>query len=431
MPHPWLILFCILLGIPAHAEPSGAFEVHEWVIFICDPNQPQANAGSLFLSTLPDFMSGRRATAPIEKANEPVPIGLIRFNGNSGADKVDVLLENKGGRFLTHWPKAQTRTTGLLWQNLVVADQPGLTPADPLANAGWINRLRTPAAPSLLREGKGEKFLLYDAEPNYKLPLRVHPGDAELHYQLTNTDKVGLNDLTFYKKLPDGWHTATLAELPSPSAKPTTAPGTKPATNPTTPAAATAPSTQPSTRPSTLASSQPSTKPTGFPIALAASTAQSDAEVLAPWKMRLANTGLQTTDFDLILGILEKHALDANRLTAVYRLDAEQLDQLLPLDIVPTPRKTIRVGLVIVRNIDPAIVSEIETLVTQLGDAKWDARETAQKRLLELGLAARPKLEALLKTARDPEVVYRIERLIATLTRDPNPNTDVAVPADR
>jgi hypothetical protein len=234
---------------------------------------------------------------------------------------------------------------------------------------------------------------------------------------------VALRDLTFYKKLPDGWHTVTLVELPpTPATKPATKPTTKstasaataPASRPTT-IAATGPST-PSTSPSTTqASSQPATQPVGFPIALGATSLQEASQVLAPWKQKLTSLGLAATDQDLIVSILEKHALESNRLTAVYRLDADQLDQLMPLDVVPTPRKVVRVGLVIVRNIDPAIATEIDTLVAQLGDPKWDTREAAYKRLIELGLAARPKLELLLHNARDPEIVYRIERLIAAL----------------
>ena len=54
-------------------------------------------------------------------------------------------------------------------------------------------------------------------------------------------------------------------------------------------------------------------------------------------------------------------------------------------------------------------------LAGQLGDAKWVRREAAQKRLTELGMAAKPKLETLLKNAKDPEVVYRIERLLAAI----------------
>ena len=290
----WFPLFCFLPGGVARAEPTtlpktpdGAFEVQEWVIFVCDPNQQQANSSTLFLSTLPDFVAGRRNPAPVEKAGEPGPIGVIRFTGNSGGDKVDVLLENKGGRFLGHWPKAQTRSTGLLWQNLIVADQPAASgPQDPLGASSWINRLRAPASPSLLRNGKGEKFLLYDAEPNYKLPLKVQAGAANLQYQLANSGTVALKDLTFYKKQPDGWHSATLAELPPtpatrPATKSSTRSATAPASRPTT-LAATAPATQSSSFSTTQASSQPATKPIGFPIALTATGFHDAPQVLAP-----------------------------------------------------------------------------------------------------------------------------------------------------
>ncbi len=151
------------------------------------------------------------------------------------------------------------------------------------------------------------------------------------------------------------------------------------------------------------------------------STGQKDpATVLAPWKDKLAAAGLPPTDFALITSILQKHALDSKRLTAVYCLDANQMEELLPLEVTPQPRKTVRVGLVIVRNIDPAIITEIDSLIAQLGDDSWPKREAAFNALEQLGLAAKPKLEATLKNAKDPEVIYRLERLIAALTQDPN-----------
>ena len=70
--------------------PEGAFEVYEWVIFIADPSQPQlnTNASTLFDSTLPDFVGGRRNPAPPEDEAVPTPLGVIRFSGSSGSDKV-------------------------------------------------------------------------------------------------------------------------------------------------------------------------------------------------------------------------------------------------------------------------------------------------------------------------------------------------------
>ncbi len=433
-------------------SPEGSFEVHEWVIFICDPNQPQTNASAMFQSTLPDFIAGRRLPAPVEKESEPGPIGLIRFQGSSGGEKVDVLLENKGGKFLARWPKAQTRSTGVLWQNLVISEKPP-TSLEPLSGSSWMNGLRSAEAPFLLRQERGERFLLYDVEPNYKLPVRVIEGPGPLQYYIYNSDtKAPVKDLTFYKHEADGWRRAVLPELgaskavkpaTTPSATPSATPSTRVAMHPTAdpgpvarrPATAragtqpapatqsasfTQPSTKPATGPAAVAASQPATQPGGTVVALAGTGLTEAAKVLEPWKERLAAQGLPPTDFALILKILEKHALDPKRLTAIYRLDAEQFDVLMPIEITPTPGKTIRVGLVIVKNIDPAIVTEIEDLVAQLGDASWAKREAAHKSLTQLGLAAKPKLESILKNAKDPEIVYRVERLIAALSRDPN-----------
>jgi hypothetical protein len=428
----WILAFS--LAIPLGAQPTtapktaeGAFDVIEWVVFVCDPNQPQANSNTLYHSTLPDFVGSRRSPAPVEKQNDPAPIGVIRFQGATGKEKVDVLLQNKGGRFLATWPKAVTRSTGVLWQNLVLTDQaPGSL--EQVGASNWMNDLRKGTTPFLLKDGRGDRFILYDAEPKYALPLKVQAGAGEGQYFIANSDKVSVRDLTLYKNETDGWHVANLPEL-----KPTAA--TQPATRPTTTLATTRPATAPaatqalaiaSTRPTTQASSQPTTKPTGQPVALAATGLKQATEVLAPWKERLTSAGLPEMDWEVIRRILEKHALDTRRLTAIYRLPDEQLDLLLPLEVTPQPRHTIRVGLVIVRSIDPAIVNEIETLVAQLGDPKWDTREAAQKRLLEIGLAAKPKLDALGKSAKDPEVVYRIERVIATLTREPTPTPDNA-----
>ena len=123
---------------------------------------------------------------------------------------------------------------------------------------------------------------------------------------------------------------------------------------------------------------------------------------------------------------LEHVALMADKETTPFDYfvrSAKAVAPSLAIEVTPTPRKTVRVGLVIVRNIDPAIVTEIEGLVAQLGDSSWEKREAAHKTLTQLGLAAKPKLEAMLKTAKDPEIVYRVERLIAALSRDPTGGT--------
>jgi hypothetical protein len=417
VPHLWLL--CLCLSLPTRADsppqlktPEGAFDVYDWVIFICDPNQPQANASAIYQSTLPNFADSRRAPAPVEKAADPQPVGVIRFTGSSGSDKVDVQITNKGGKFLALWPKAQSRTNAALWQNLTITDA-APTSQEQLGGNSWLNTLRAPAnVASLLKDGRGERFLLYDAEPTYRFPLKVATSGSggATAYTVTNADKLTLHDVTFYKQEPDGWHTATIASLaptPQPSStKPTTKPATRQA------AAATHPAT----------TSVAATKPTGTPISLTTTNLTDTTQLLAPWKEKLSAAGLPTTDQDLIVSILRRHALDGKRLTAVYRLDADEMEQLMPLEVTPQPRKTVRIGLMIAKNIDPAIIHEVEDLVAQLGDNSWEKREAAQESLAKLGPAAKPRLDASLKTAKDPEVIYRIEQLLAALATPPAPN---------
>jgi len=181
-----------------------------------------------------------------------------------------------------------------------------------------------------------------------------------------------------------------------------------------TPAASTAPSTGPSTGPTTKSADFK-----GVDISLAEGAVADSANLIAGWKDSLTAAKLSPTDFDLILAILQKHALDPKRLTIVYRLDPAELDRLIPLEVVPQPTDVVRVGLVIVKNIDPAIADEVDQLITQLGDNDWAKREEAQKQLASLGAAAKPKLEAAARTTKDLEIVYRCERLLDALKKGP------------
>jgi hypothetical protein len=414
VPHLWLILFLSFCS-QVSAQPAPAdngLTVTEWVILVCDPNVPQASAGALFQSTLPDFVAGRRTPALPQQVDVPSPIGLIRLGGGAVDERVDILLENKGGKFLAQWPKGQQRSSGVLWQNLEPKID-GVT-LEPVTAGNWFNRLRQPAGPFWTRDGKGERFILYDLELNYALPLRLKAA-PEGAFELVNSGAAPLRDVTIYQMKPDGWHSGTLAEL-IPVKK---GPATKPAstTRPALTIATTAATTAPTTRPAIV-------------LALDAAARKDELTALAPWTERLTATGLPATDFDVILSILRKFALDPHRVTVVYRLDPAELDRLLPMEVTPQPKKIVRVGLVIALNVDPALGDEVDRLITLLGDDDWSKREAAHKQLVKLGLAAKPKLEGALKN-KDLEVVYRAEKLIQALTAPPAPQGNEGVQLNR
>lgn len=135
---------------------------------------------------------------------------------------------------------------------------------------------------------------------------------------------------------------------------------------------------------------------------------------LDAWKDRIAATGLAPVDTDLILSILQNQASDKKRMTAIAQLDRDDLDRLIPEDVVPTPRKTVRVGLVVLKNIDPSILKEVDQLITQLGDTDWNKREAATKALAELGRAAEPQLQSATKN-KDVEIAFRAEKLVKAI----------------
>lgn len=135
---------------------------------------------------------------------------------------------------------------------------------------------------------------------------------------------------------------------------------------------------------------------------------------MAGWRERLTAAGLSEADADVILATLRVHALDAEQLTVVYRIEPAELDRLLPLEVVPAPTRVTRVGPAIVKNVDPAAGERIAKLIEQLASDDWDQREAAQSKLAQLGAGAGPKLNEALKH-KDLEVVYRAERLLEAL----------------
>jgi len=456
-----LILVCVfgsnvVLAAPTTAPttapappPAGNYELQEWVVLIVNANQPNANATNEFPSSLPGFVPSRRSTIDKEKLGEPMPIGVIRLYGSQPDDKTktDVLLELKSGTFDSHWPKAESKSNRLLWKNLVLTpDAPRLNQLEP---ASWYNAIRKGESAYLSYNGHGDRALVYDAELPFKMPVKVSGGDEGKPYKVANVGEDNIVDLEFYKPTPDGWQVGTIAQLKAATSRPATKPATTRAASTqglfasdaegatTKPAGTTVVRTGTSgevatetrttrivtVRPGRRAATRASSGPTSGPTTLASTQPSIEVKMEASgakqipvdrWKQRLTAAGLSETDMDLIMAILQKHVPDKQRLTAVYRLSQEDLDRMIPQDVVPSPKKTTRVGLVILRNIDPGISKEVDALIAQLGDADWNKREAAHKQLTELGRAAQPQLQTATRN-KDLEIAYRAEKLLKAI----------------
>lgn len=128
----------------------------------------------------------------------------------------------------------------------------------------------------------------------------------------------------------------------------------------------------------------------------------------------LVANGLSEEEARLIVSEYGPAVFGSKQLVVLCRLPTELLDERVLLDLYPEPAKKVRVGLLLVRNVDPQIKIEAAELVKRLGDADYAAREAAEKRLGELGRLAVPALKQGLNHD-DLEVVFRAERILLSL----------------
>jgi hypothetical protein len=330
---------------------------------------------------------------------------------------------------LGHWPRGKVRSAGLLWQDLSLAAET----AEPhkLPEGSWLEQLRGGSS-SLLSGTTRESFLLYDVELPYPVAIQVKAGEGG-KYSVAHGMDAPLRNLTFYKRDADNhWRTASIASLPkaagfAKSAVPAAA-STKavPAKQPVTYYVSVNGIVVPrevSSQPAAKADSTPAAavvKPNaaikGTEIALGPATETNDT-VLAPWRAKLAEAGVSAADQDVVLKILARYALDPKRLTAVYRIDPAELDRILPLEVVPQPKKVSRIALVIVKGIDPAIGDELEQLIKKLGDPSWKIREAATAEIKRFGIRAKSQLEEAAKN-KDTEIAFRAEQLLMGISND-------------
>jgi hypothetical protein len=324
---------------------------------------------------------------------------VVRFVGTP-ADKVDVNLSRGGGTLMATWPRAQDRSSGALWRSLALQDRPGGDGLTGVESGSAFAQLRANAAPFIV-DGKGgcEPFLLYDAELPFTCPVKVE-ASTPAGVRMTNGGKTTVRDLTLFRHANGGWATASFAELnPAPPPPPVATPASRPATHPTT-RAATAPATQASTRPA------------GPPPTVLAVTAGSTPEALAAAYVKRTLPDLSDGDRSIVTGLMVRYGFDGGRLTAAYRLDQADMDRMLPLEVLPQPKRIVRVGLILLRNIDPAAGTDVDDLIGQLGDNAWAKRESATKALTVIGPAAAERLRAAAKSP-DAEVAWRAERILA------------------
>ena len=460
---------------PAKAKPAALppaptinIDVTQWVVFVADPSYAELNRRGGIDNNLPplvgDLRSSRAAAVEGPGQARPGPLGVIRIARSGLVNKdesFDVKLGYQNGHVLGHWPAGRSRASGLLWQDVRVAGE--LPPPRPLPESSWLNQLRAGGA-MFAAGGAAESFLLYDLELSHPVAIQVSGSDTA-GYHVAHGMSSPLHDLTLYKRAADGnWRTATVASLQRSATVKAPAVATSDAApgddsggggplsfivnaltprgrvvvqktvnaNGTVTVHKVVEGPAKSTTPAASPAGSPAAKPGETPNMKLGALAQPEAEVLAPWRGRLAAAGVSAADQEIVLKMLARYALDRQRLTAVYQMDPAELDKLLPLEIVPQPKKISRIALVIVTQIDPSIGNDLDRLIAQLGDPSWKQREAAMSEIRKLGNVAKPRLQEAV-TGKDTEIVYRAEQLLeglSALGQGPSPDDAGAAPPD-
>ena len=414
-------------------EESFDLEVHDISVWIGDPAAKKLNSTNRFASGLPSLIDSPRKALRSSDVFL-VPIGLLTFYGAS-VEEADVELALTGGRFVTNWPKARRRSTRLRWLSVAMdAELKTENLIMDLPRDHWFDVARQFPALYVRTENRVERFIAYDAELNQNAFLTID-GDPK-RYQLKNLTEFPLLDICVVDPRNDGVRIGWLDSLPpKPKAPETDEKGEKnekekPENKQVSdndeggpPPSEGEPSPPPSTR-----AEEAAEKPVDSPTAVKQPPPQEPTELVMSdpvqrsdvnwasmsaneWAKRLSATGLKQEEINLLTSLYSQAIFESKQMIILARFAPGYLDQQIPLDIYPGFDKAVRVGCLVLLNMDPSSRANIDSLIADLGAEEFKQRDAAEKQLTKLGNMAFEKLRKALD-AKDPEIMYRVERIL-------------------
>ncbi len=344
---------------------------------------------------------------------------------------MEIDLRLQGGAFEGYWPAAQSKNNRLRWLDYRLATAAPVEANWAAAPAEhWFATARQDeGALALVKGARAEKFMTYDFQAELPLPLVVEGGpDA---YDVRSTAGYALHDVVIVAPGKAGRRIGWLDSLPAAhAAKPLAGGNGGGAPVEAMPVQAGAVVAQAvvvggngrvvfntTTVPAVAAPQQP--QPVAAPGVAVPVTMSPPIEAPDQWRKqsreelarRLGETGLAPAEVELLLGVYGPALFEADSLVVAWRLPAGVVEELNPLTVRPDPQKTVRMVLVVGRNLDPQIKADLQQYVQRLGSDRYSEREAAEQRLAELGSLAFPVLRQALNNS-DPEIAFRAERLL-------------------
>ena len=188
----WCVVLSFCVGVPARAEDDEAnYILHELSLWGLDPTLEQANELQHYPSAMPGVVDTDRSRA--NEQHKLTPLAVITLRGEPVKD-LEIDLRAQSGRFIGHWPPAESKSGRLRWLDLATvseADKDALLAT--VDEKHWFNQARQLDALFVKEKSRTERFLAYDFELKYELPVQVAGGPET--YLITNAGKHSLLDV--------------------------------------------------------------------------------------------------------------------------------------------------------------------------------------------------------------------------------------------
>jgi hypothetical protein len=134
------------------------------------------------------------------------------------------------------------------------------------------------------------------------------------------------------------------------------------------------------------------------------------------YSRRLAALGMRKEAITSYLDLYAPVLFQPKGLIVLAHLSPEAIDEIVQLDVFPSPKTLVRSALIVSHGLDPRLADQARLLVQKLSDPSPQARDEAESSLFDMGPVAVPVLEDALRD-KDIEVVFRAERLLLRMNR--------------
>ena len=128
-------------------------------------------------------------------------------------------------------------------------------------------------------------------------------------------------------------------------------------------------------------------------------------------KKSLEDAGLNKDEAQSLVDVWNPGLFHRPGLTLFYRIKQETYDEWIPLDIVPSPEKLVRVGLVVHHHLEPELEQNVTRLISELGSDEYAVRANAEYQLSSIGGAAFESIKKLTDST-DVETAARARILV-------------------